>query len=231
MEKDTFRAAEWTYKELFLLLFLILVIVPIGIEYLLQGYLYDVFQNKLYAGTLTGFIMAIVFMLGLYLVALKPHHIGWDAVGIRRFSRKYWKLIIVSTIVLIAASILIVILMELVHIGAENSKTEALQQDITWFTFSIGFISAAIISPIYEEIFYRGFLYKWFRVKWGVGAGMLCSSFIFTIVHLPTYNTLPVNFASGIIFAWTYEKSGSVLPAMIVHGVFNGLAIILTALG
>ncbi|UTR06134.1 CPBP family intramembrane metalloprotease [Alkalihalobacillus sp. LMS6] len=231
MKTTFFSSMRWSYKELSLLLLLTLVIVPIGIEWVLQNFLQQLFQNSLYAGTMTGFVMAVVFTLGVYVIALRPHQLSWHAVGVRRFSQTYWKWIIVWTIVLIVASLLIVILMDLFQMSTENEKTESLTADMNWLTFSIGFISAAIISPIYEEIFYRGFLYRWFRVKWGMWAGLLCSSFIFTIVHVPTYNTLPVNFISGLVFAWTYEKTGSILPAILIHGTFNGLAVILTALG
>jgi citrate lyase synthetase len=48
------------------------------------------------------------------------------------------------------------------------------------------------------------------------------------IAHIPTYNTLPVNFISGLVFAWTYEKTGSILPAIIIHASYNGIAFILT---
>ncbi|PLR89340.1 CPBP family intramembrane metalloprotease [Bacillus sp. T33-2] len=220
----------WTYKELSLLLLLALVIVPVGIEFLLYDFLQQILQDSLYSGTITGFVMAIVFTLGVYFIALRSHRLSWNVLGLRFFSNTYWKWIIVWTVVLIAASLLILTLMELFQIGVENRKTESLKANMTWLTFSIGFISAAIISPIYEEIFYRGFLYKWVRMKWGVSTGVLFSSLIFTIVHIPTYNTLPVNFISGMIFAWTYEKSGSILPGIIIHGTFNGIAIILTAL-
>ncbi|WP_235867368.1 CPBP family intramembrane glutamic endopeptidase [Priestia abyssalis] len=230
MKKDIFSSMEWTYREISLLLLLTLVIVPIGIEFLLHDFLYQVFQNSLYSGTITGFVMATVFTLGVYFISLRPHRLEWNVVGLQSFSRNYWKWMIVWTVVLIASSLLILTLMDLLQIGVENKKTESLKENMTWFTFSIGFISAAIISPIYEEIFYRGFLYKWIRIKWGVGAGISLSSLIFTIVHIPTYNTLPVNFISGVIFAWTYEKSGSILPGMIIHGTFNGIAVILTAL-
>ncbi|MEI5908187.1 type II CAAX endopeptidase family protein [Bacillus spongiae] len=230
MEKNVFNSMERTYKELCLLLLLTLVIVPIGVELLLNELFQLVFSNHLYSGTLTGFVMAIIFTLGVYFIALRPQHLKWKVVGFRSFSKSYWIWIIVWMIVLLVTSILIVILMDFLQVGVENRKTESLKVNITWFTFSIGFISAAIISPLYEEIFYRGFLYKWFRMKWGVGAGLFFSSFIFMLVHIPTYNTLPVNLISGLIFAWTYEKSGSILPAIIIHGAFNGIAVILTTL-
>ncbi|WP_254438366.1 CPBP family intramembrane glutamic endopeptidase [Paenibacillus sp. DCT19] len=37
-----------------------------------------------------------------------------------------------------------------------------------------------------------------------------------------------MNFIRGIVLAWTYERTGSVVPGMIVHGVFNTTAVLLT---
>ncbi|WP_404351885.1 CPBP family intramembrane metalloprotease [Sutcliffiella horikoshii] len=222
---------KWNVKEMIPLLLMALVFVPIFIEFWMHRFLLQAFENTLYAGTMTGLIMSIIFTLSVYLVALKPHGMGWEAVGLRSFPRSYWKWIPVWTFVLIVSSILLVVIMEMLGVGVDNSKTESLQEQVTWFTFTIAFFSAAVISPIYEEIFYRGFLYKWIRGKWGVSAGLIVSSLIFTIVHIPTYNTLPVNFLSGMIFAWTYERSGSVVPGIIIHGVFNGLAVVLTVVG
>lgn len=225
-----FLNMEWTAKELVLLLLLTFVIVPIVIEGLLHDLLFLIFQNSLYSGTMTGLAMALVFTLAVYLVALKPYNKKWDEVGVKPFPKHYLKSIIIWTLLNIVLGIIVVALMSLIGVGVENEKTQSLREEVTWFTFSIGFISAAIISPIYEEIFYRGFLYKWFRSKWGVAAGMFFSSLVFTLVHIPTYNTLPINFISGLIFAWTYEKTGSIIPAIIIHGTFNGLGVILTVI-
>ncbi len=230
--KQFFYSSPWTWKEMSRLLIFVLIMIPILIEYLLNGYLTTILQNELYSGTLTGLIMSILFLLGVYVVALRPNNLSWKEVGLTRFSSRYWGAIIGWTIALIVASIALVLLMELLFgIGTDNTKTESLQSRLTPTNLLIGFVSAAIISPFYEEIFYRGLLYRFFRSKYGVRVGIFVSSFIFMIVHIPTFNTLPVNFVTGIVFAWTYEKSGSVIPGMIIHGIFNGLAVILTALG
>ncbi|MDL4839878.1 CPBP family intramembrane glutamic endopeptidase [Aquibacillus rhizosphaerae] len=227
-----FLHSPWTWKELIQLLLLVLVFVPVFIEYLLKDYLATLFQNDLYSGTLIGLIMSMIFMLGVYVFAIMPNNLSWKEVGLRRFSSSYWKAIIGWTIVLIVISIAMVVVMEdLLGVGPNSTKTDSLQSSVTLLNFFIGFISAAIISPVYEEIFYRGFLYRFIRSKYGIAVGMLSSSFIFMIIHIPTFNTLPVNFVSGLIFAWTYEKSGSVFPAMIIHGLFNGIAVIVTVLG
>ncbi|MFA9558482.1 lysostaphin resistance A-like protein [Evansella sp. AB-rgal1] len=224
------KTINWSWRDVIKLLFITFVFVPIFIEYVLHEFFYMLFQDSLYSGTLMGLVMAIVFTVSLYLIALKPYGYSWNTVGVRRFSNGYWKWIVVWSIILIIGSVIILVLMEFFNISWENEKTESLQRNITWYTFVIGFVSAAIISPIYEEIFYRGFLYKWFRGKYGIAAGMFISSFIFMVVHIPTYNTLPINFISGLVFAWTYEKTGSVLPAIIIHGIYNGIAVVLTLL-
>lgn len=227
-----FHTSSWTWKELGKLLLLVLVIVPVFIEFLLKEYFLAVLQNDLYAGTLIGFIMSIIFTLAVYFIILRPNALSWKEVGLKKFSAGYWGPIIGWTFVLIVISIIIVVIMEmLLGVGPENSKTDSLQSGMTLINLLIGFVSAAIISPLYEEIFYRGFLYRFLRSKFGVPIGMLSSSFIFMIVHIPTFNTLPINFVSGLVFAWTYEKSGSIVPAIMIHGMFNGIAVILTALG
>ncbi|MFF5994997.1 type II CAAX endopeptidase family protein [Lysinibacillus sp. KU-BSD001] len=219
---------EWSWREGGILLFIVLVIIPIFVEGYLQRLIEQLLQNSLYGGTLIGAIMAIVFVLCTYFIALKPYKLRWASIGLRGFPLSYWKWIILWLMVLIVLSIGILLLMDLLQISWENNKTEALKTDVNGTTILIGFISAAIISPIYEEIFYRGFLYKWLRIKYGVAISLLVSSFIFMIVHIPTYNTLPITFLSGLIFACTYEKTSSIIPAIMIHAAFNGIAILMT---
>lgn len=229
--KQFFEKSPWSWKELVSMLVLVLVLVPFFIEYLLLNALTDWFQNDLYSGTLVGFIMSIIFTVGLYFIAIRPKRLSWKEVGLQRPIKSYvWQTIGWAIALIIATIILSYIIEWFFDIGTDNSKTESLQTRLSILNFIIAFVSAAIISPIYEEIFYRGFLYRWFRTKYGLVTGMLVSSFIFMIVHIPTYNTLPYTFLSGIIFAWTYEKTNSIYPAMMIHGTFNGLSIFLTAM-
>ena len=113
----------------------------------------------------------------------------------------------------------------------ENSKTEALQQNINFFSVVIAFISAAVISPIYEEVFYRGFIYRWLRTRIGYSGAVMLSSIIFSIVHIPTYNVMPITFFNGIIFALAYERTNSIWPSVMIHGVTNGIMVLLTSFG
>ncbi|MEW4263105.1 type II CAAX endopeptidase family protein [Priestia megaterium] len=216
----------WTIKSFVIMLVVTFIAVPVFIEGALQQALQLLFKNDLYAGTATGFVMAAVFLSALYGLMVQT---GDRKIGFQSFSKRHWPRILFWLFVLILASVAIVVLMEWFGMTYENKKTASLQHDLSLFSFILAFVSAAVISPFYEEIIYRGFFYTWLKRKGGIVFGLAGSSLIFMLVHIPTYNTLPVNFLSGLVFAWVYEKTKSLLPSMIIHACFNGIAVILTA--
>jgi membrane protease YdiL (CAAX protease family) len=221
----------WGWKEFIFLILLEFVFVIGCIKFVVKPIYFHLFNNELYAGTLTGLTIAITLLFGVYFIALRPKKLSWREVGLKSFAAKDWKLIIIYSIMLLVGAVIIVVLTSFIGISVENSKTEAMQESVTFFTVFIAFISAAVISPIYEEIFYRGFLYRWFRTRVGFTGAILISSLIFTIVHIPTYNVMPVNFFSGIIFALAYERTNSIWAPICIHGITNGIMVLLTSLG
>lgn len=92
--------------------------------------------------------------------------------------------------------------------------------------FIVGFIVAAVIAPIVEETGFRGMLYNALRGKMGVWPAALLSGAIFALVH----PTLPGEFLPiwglGVVLALLREKTGSLLPGMICHGINNAVALI-----
>lgn len=222
---------HWSWKEFTALLLLEFVFVIGVIKFIVKPLYFQQLHNELYAGTLIGLTIAVVLMLGVYLISLRPKRLSWREVGLTPFSRKDWGRIFLWTLMLIAGSVLIMVLTSFIGNTYENSKTEAIQQQVSVVTVLIAFVSAAVISPIYEEIFYRGFIYRWLRTRTSVGGAIVISSLIFTFAHIPTYNAMPANFLGGVIFAWAYERSNSIIPAMIVHALVNAIAVLLTAAG
>ncbi|MGF2614616.1 CPBP family intramembrane metalloprotease [Rossellomorea vietnamensis] len=221
----------WGVKEFVLLLLLEFVFVIGVVKFFVKPIYASWLNNELYAGTLMGLTIAIILVAGVYFIALRPKKLSWSEVGIRPFAVKDWKLIILFSIVLLVGAVIIVVLTSFVGNTWENSKTEAMQQNVTLLTVLLAFVSAAVISPLYEEIFYRGFIYRWLRTRVGFKGAVLLSSLIFTIIHIPTYNVMPVNFFSGIIFAVAYERTGSIWPPVLIHGLTNGTMVLLTSMG
>ena len=89
------------------------------------------------------------------------------------------------------------------------------------------FIESAILPPLVEELMFRGLLYPALRERWGVAGGVILSAAIFALVH----PTLPGGFlplwSMGAIWAFTYERRGSLLPGILMHALNNGLLIAL----
>ncbi|GIP58558.1 type II CAAX endopeptidase family protein [Paenibacillus sp. FSL W8-0186] len=221
----------WSWREFVLLLLLEFVFVMAVVKYGAQRLYLSWLGNPLYSGMLTGLTIAIVLLAGLNYIALRPQRLTWAEIGLRRFPAKDWGRILIWILVLVVLSTGAMLLTNLFGNTVSNSKTESLQQNVTWFTVLLAVISAGVISPLYEELFYRGFMYRWLQARAGVGWGIMISSLIFTAAHYPTMNAMPVNFIAGVVLAWAYEKTGSVVPAMIIHGVTNTIAVLLTATG
>lgn len=224
--KDT-----WSWREFVLLLLLEFVFVMAVVKYGAQSLYLSWLGNPLYSGMLTGLTIAIVLLAGLNYIALRPQRLTWAEIGLRRFPAKDWGRILIWILVLVVLSTGAMLLTSLFGNTMNNSKMESLQQNVTWFTVLLAVISAGVISPWYEELFYRGFMYRWLRTRVGMSRAIVISSLIFTAAHYPTLNAMPANFVAGVILAWTYERTGSVIPAMIVHGVVNTASVLLTAMG
>jgi uncharacterized protein len=92
------------------------------------------------------------------------------------------------------------------------------------------FITGAIIAPIVEEIFFRGFLFQGFRQKYGWVAALFLSSFIFGAAHLDPVSFIPT-FILGSVLAYVYHRSNSLWPGIFFHASINtfGLLVLYVA--
>jgi len=77
------------------------------------------------------------------------------------------------------------------------------------------------VGPFFEELIFRGFLYGTLRGRLGMSAALAVSAGIFSMVHGYGAVGFLTVFWSGVVFAWVYEKSGSLWPAIAAHGAGN----------
>ncbi len=90
---------------------------------------------------------------------------------------------------------------------------------------AVALVLVGIAAPLFEETVFRGVLYRTLRARWGVLVGVLLSAAVFAAVHM-----VPGQFAYvavlGAAFAVLYEVTGSLLPAMVAHGLENTVSVI-----
>lgn len=109
-------------------------------------------------------------------------------------------------------------------LGTQKSLPSALidiklldTQSIILFSFI-----AIVVAPIVEEVIFRGLLYSPLYRKTGRYPAIILSSLIWTYGHsLEIYPSITIFgfgiFIFGIILAWLYDRSGSLLTPIIVH--------------
>ena len=103
-------------------------------------------------------------------------------------------------------------------------------------------LAAAVIAPIAEELFFRGFATTAWRRTAGVSAALVRGSLFFAFVHVLTLTgsgaseatafaivafvaRLPISFALG----WLFLRRGTVWAPIGMHAVFNGLQVLAAA--
>ena len=91
------------------------------------------------------------------------------------------------------------------------------------------FLSVAIVTPIAEELFFRGYLLDAINRKHGDWTAIIWSSILFGLVHIDPF-TIGSAFIGGIIYVWLRMRTGSLLPSIACHMVWNMLALLLTYL-
>lgn len=82
-------------------------------------------------------------------------------------------------------------------------------------------VSAVVLAPVFEEIVFRGLLFATLRRRLGLAASAVLSAAIFSVAHgYGTVGFVDV-FWSGLLWAWAYERTGSLLPAIGAHALTN----------
>jgi membrane protease YdiL (CAAX protease family) len=76
---------------------------------------------------------------------------------------------------------------------------------------------SAVISPIAEEIFFRGFLYRCFRNRLPIGHASVLVGVMFALIHTQyPVAVLPDLAFVGILLCLVYEYSGSLIPCIAI---------------
>ena len=85
----------------------------------------------------------------------------------------------------------------------------------------MGFFTA-LLGPVLEEVFFRGFAYSVFRKRFGVFSGIILSAAFFASVHANLASLFPI-FCLGLLLAYIYEKTGSLVSSVTVHVIHNSV--------
>ena len=143
--------------------------------------------------------------------------------GFRRPTKAYFWVVPVGLLAVYALSI--------VHDLIVNPKQQAIISDFPHTTLGAAMfvLVAVVMAPLFEEVVFRGFLFRGFANSWGWVWGALASAAIFGAAHLQLDVFLPLA-ALGFVLAWAYHRTGSLWTCITMHALFNLIAVAAWAL-
>ncbi len=113
-----------------------------------------------------------------------------------------------------------------------NHWTEWFDPNLVWASpskLTVSILEYVVFAPIFEEIAFRGLLYATLRRRLTFLPAAIISTSIFALAHGYSLIGFLSVFWSGFLWAWIYERTGSLIPGMVAHAM-NNLLVCLTVM-
>ncbi|WP_242316188.1 type II CAAX endopeptidase family protein [Bacillus cereus group sp. BfR-BA-01355] len=136
---------------------------------------------------------------------------------------KYYVTIIMTTIVmLIYLAILNLVLPHGLGVDESNIVIEPTKSEIILYV-----VVLTVFAPIWEELLFRGILFKKLSQRFSTLTSIAISACIFTLGHPLTVGSLLYIFGMGICLAYTYKKTKNLLVPIGIHLLNNSFYLLL----
>jgi membrane protease YdiL (CAAX protease family) len=168
----------------------------------------------------------IVVVLGLSLCLLETRRSAAEQFGLDRQPLGQvvkWSILICGAVIFVEVPLSEVAdeLLTLLHFphpqqeAVEVFRGMARRSQIFWFL-----VQAVAISPLIEELFFRGFLLTFLKNRCTTWTAIILSAAIFAFAHA-NVGAFAQLWLLGIVLGIAYEHSGSLLLPIGIHGCWN----------
>lgn len=172
-------------------------------------------------------------LLGLELLLVVPvgyvagwkYRGGWETLGFRTFpydAIKWGGLVLLQFYL---CTFVYGLVLMLFHLRMHTSVVSIVKRFSPWFLMLL----AVVLTPVIEEMFFRGFVFAGLRQRYSLPTAAVVSAVLFAIGHLQWTLFVPLVVA-GYLLADLYERSNSLWPPMVIHAMVNTFALGMTAL-
>jgi len=93
-----------------------------------------------------------------------------------------------------------------------------------WIDVALLMIAVAIVTPIAEELMFRGYILDSIRRIHGDWPAIIGSAILFGLVHINPF-LVGQAFIGGVIYGWIRIRTGSLLPSIACHMIWNAIAL------
>ncbi|WP_419022695.1 lysostaphin resistance A-like protein [Emergencia sp.] len=106
-----------------------------------------------------------------------------------------------------------------------EEANEMIREYFQFGNIVLAVILVVIITPLAEEMLFRGTLFGGLRERYGFWVAAIISSAVFAVMHLNPWSMV-CTFIIGMFYALLFEKTGSLVYSMVGHGINNLIAVI-----
>jgi membrane protease YdiL (CAAX protease family) len=145
--------------------------------------------------------------------------------------RRTWARLAGVTVVLIAVAFVADTLVDTGGglIGLKSHWADGFSEDILWhprWPFVLDCVNVTVWAPMVEELTFRGLLYATLRTRLAVVPSAFLSAVLFALPHgYAAAGSISV-LVSGLLWAWAYERTRSLLPGLLAHAANNLMSIV-----
>ena len=137
-----------------------------------------------------------------------------------------WRPVLLTAMVLVGAGVVLDAGLALGGgwLQLDSHWAEWFDSDLAWGPMAAVVVTLAatvVLAPVFEEIIFRGLLYGSLRARFGVAPSIIVSALVFAVAHGYGAAGFASVFFSGALWAWSYERTRSVLPAIAAHMANN----------
>ncbi len=139
---------------------------------------------------------------------------------------KYWPVAVMGIVGCIGVTCLSAMVQLVLYDPQYQDATAAVYSS----SFPVELICLGIISPVAEEMMFRGVMFRRYRENRGFFYSALWSSVFFALMHTNMIQ-LVYSFLLGILLSYLYEKFGSVKAPVFLHILLNSGSVVFTETG
>ncbi|MFN8522515.1 MAG: CPBP family intramembrane glutamic endopeptidase [Chloroflexota bacterium] len=179
--------------------------------------------------TVPGFVTAASGVQAALLIVMwgrfiRPGVISWRDLGVSGTAlfRYSGTGLLVGVAVLICSA---AVQLSLDRLGVHQTQIQSFRciREFPISGFAAVVLTGGILAPFAEELFFRGFVFRSYLQTRGALFAYPASAVLFASLHLNLPALLPI-LVMGLLFAWVYQRTGSVLPSVVGHAVNNSAA-------
>lgn len=187
---------------------------------ILKNYLYNPFNWDIFSLFWTCFILSVVYIFVHFVYKV-------SIIKVFGLQSVYFSFILKICGVLTIINILSIYFLDFNLILTPNPEIGKIIKSMDIPHFILFSFVTIIVSPIEEEVIFRGLLYTPLYRKLGRYLAIILSSLIFAHAHffealLPSFGI----FIKGLILGWLYDRSGSLIHPIILHIFINSWVLV-----